>query len=270
MSGGKAAVRAAVVQMASCGDKQRNLSKARGMMGEAADAGAEMVLLPEFFNFLPARTAWEGYEEQAEGIGGETLSMLSDAAKRRGICIIAGSMAERDGGRIYNTCFAVAPDGIVAKYRKTHLFSYGGINEAQIFTPGDRIGLAEVAGLRIGMTTCFDLRFPELYRKITMEGAQVITNVASFLMETGRAHWMTLLRARAIENQVYVVAANQALSDGPGAHYYGHSCIIDPWGRVLARAGTEECVISAVISAAMVEQVRRRLSCIEAAKAARF
>jgi len=164
-------------------------------------------------------------------MGGETLSMLSEAAKRRGVCIIAGSMAERDGDRIYNTCFAVAPEGIVAKYRKAHLFSYGAINEAQVFTPGDRIGLAEVAGLRVGMTICFDLRFPELYRRITMEGANVITNVASFLMETGRAHWMTLLRARAIENQAYVVAANQALSDGEGAPYYGHSCIVDPWGE---------------------------------------
>jgi len=158
----------------------------------------------------------------------------------------------------------------VARYRKTHLFSYGVINEAQIFSPGTGTAIAEVAGLRVGMTTCFDLRFPELYRKVAMEGAQAIANVAAFLLETGRAHWMTLLRARAIENQVYVVAANQAAGGGGGAKYYGHSCIIDPWGRVVASAGAEECLISGTVSAARVDQVRHRLNCIEAAKAARF
>ncbi|HPC28362.1 MAG TPA: nitrilase-related carbon-nitrogen hydrolase, partial [Candidatus Methanomethylicus sp.] len=205
MAAGKAAVW--IAQMASCEEKQKNLSKARRMIGEAADGGAELVLLPEFFNFLPAKMTREAYAGQAEGTGGETLAMVAEVARKRGISIIAGSMTESDGGRIYNTCYAVTPEGIVAKYRKTHLFSYGVINEAQIFSPGTSTAMAEVAGLKVGMTTCFDLRFPELYRKATMEGAQVITNVAAFLLETGRAHWMTLLRARAIENQVYVVAA---------------------------------------------------------------
>jgi len=268
VAAGKAAVW--IAQMASCEEKQKNLSKARRMIGEAADGGAELVLLPEFFNFLPAKMTREAYAGQAEGTGGETLAMVAEVARKRGISISQGSMTESDGGRIYNTCYAVTPEGIVAKYRKTHLFSYGVINEAQIFSPGTSTAMAEVAGLKVGMTTCFDLRFPELYRKATMEGAQVITNVAAFLLETGRAHWMTLLRARAIENQVYVVAANQASGGGGGAKYYGHSCIIDPWGRVVASAGAEECLISGTVSAARVDQVRHRLNCIEAAKAARF
>lgn len=270
MAVGKAAVW--IAQMASGEEKRKNLSKARRMIGEAADAGAELVLLPEFFNFLPAKMTREAYAGQAEGTGGETLSMVSEIARKRGVSIIAGSIAERDGDRIYNTCCAVTPEGIVARYRKTHLFSYGIINEAQIFSPGTGTAIAEVAGMRVGMTACFDLRFPEIYRKLAMEGAQAITNVAAFLLETGRAHWMTLLRARAIENQVYVVAANQASGGGGGggAKYYGHSCIIDPWGRVVASAGAEECLISGTVSAARVDQVRHRLNCIEAAKAARF
>jgi len=268
VAAGKAAVW--IAQMASGEEKRKNISKARRMIGEAADGGAELVLLPEFFNFLPAKMTREAYAGQAEGTGGETLSMVSEVARKRGISIIAGSITEGDGDKIYNTCCAVTPEGIVARYRKTHLFSYGAINEAQIFSPGTGTAIAEVAGLRVGMTTCFDLRFPELYRKVAMEGAQAIANVAAFLLETGRAHWMTLLRARAIENQVYVIAANQTSSEGVGAKYYGHSCIIDPWGRVVASAGAEECLISGTVSAARVDQVRHRLNCVEAAKAARF
>ena len=268
MANGRTAVW--IAQMASNADKGKNLSKARRMIGEAADAGAELVLLPEFFNFLPPKMSREAYAKQAEGIGGETLSMISEIAKKRGISIIAGSITERDEERLYNTCCSVSPEGIVAMYRKTHLFSYGKINEAQIFSPGTSVGVSEVAGLRVGMTTCFDLRFPEIYRKAAMGGAQVITNIAAFLMETGKAHWMTLLRARAIENQVYVIAANQALGDAGGPQYFGHSCIIDPWGRVVARAGVEECAVSGSLRVSMVEQVRNRLDCLEAAKVARF
>lgn len=259
-----------IVQIASCADKTKNLAKAQRMLVEAADNGAELVLLPELFNYLPPRIDKEAYAEQAEGIDGKTLSMVADVANEKGIAIIAGSMIEREGAELYNTCYAVSPKGIVAKYRKTHLFTYGKINEGQVFKPGVASEVAEIAGFRVGLTICFDLRFPELYRKEAIDGAELISNVAAFLLETGKAHWMTLLRARAIENQIYIVAANQALGGSGGPEYFGHSCIVDPWGKVIALAGVEECIISGVVKRSRVSQVREKLHCIEAARGAKF
>lgn len=259
-----------IAQIASCADKGKNLAKARRMLTEAADGGAGLVLLPELFNFLPPRIDKDAYSRAAEGPEGETLSMVSEVACEKGIAIIAGSIIEKDGEDIYNTCYAVTPNGIAAKYRKTHLFTYGRINEGQIFKPGSAAEVAEIAGLKIGLTICFDLRFPELYRKEAFAGAEVMSNVAAFLLETGRAHWMALLRARAIENQAYIIAANQAIGSCGGPKYFGHSCIIDPWGRVVALAGLEECIISGRVSRGRVVQVREKLHCIEAAKAAKF
>ena len=248
-----------IVQMASCDDKDKNMRKAATMISALIDSGAELILLPELFNYLPQRIDRERYLENAEGLDGPTIFKLSQIAKNRNVSIIAGSIIERCGGEVFNTCCLVTPAGLGGYYRKVHLFKFGSINEGQVFHPGSGSKVVECSGMKFGLTICFDLRFPELYRQEALAGADAITNVAAFLEETGRTHWMPLLRARAIENQLYIVAANQAKSELGEPKYYGHSCIIDPWGRLVARAGLGEENIVGKIRKERVGEIRRRL-----------
>ncbi|MDD1775743.1 MAG: hypothetical protein LUP94_00135 [Candidatus Methanomethylicus sp.] len=256
-------MRVGIAQMASCSYKEKNIQKAIEMIRELSEGGAQLVLLPELFNYLPPRISLEAYKKNAEALDGPTIAKLIDTAKDRGICIIAGSIIEKRASGFSNTSCIVTPQGLGSCYRKMHLFKYGNINEGQVFEAGDEPVVAELSGINVGMTICYDLRFPELYRKEMLAGAEAITNVAAFLKETGRMHWMPLLRARAIENQVYMLAANQASVEGNSPCYYGHSCVIDPWGRIVARADSEENVILADISRNRVREVRERLPALK-------
>jgi len=248
--------------MASTDDKADNLKKARIMIFSAIDKGAKLILLPEMFNYLPERISLEGYQKNAEVMDGPTINMLSQIVDDKKVAIIAGSIAEIDQGRIFNTSCLIAP-GRKTAYRKIHLFKFGQINESKVFRAGAEPRVADYEGLRIGLTTCFDLRFPELYRSEALLGASIIANVAAFLEKTGRAHWMVLLRARAIENQVFIVAANQAKSERGGPAYYGNSAVIDPWGRILARAGAGEELLVTDIETGRVEEVRHSLPLLD-------
>jgi len=245
--------------MASGEDKAENMKKASEMVFSTIEEGAELILLPELFNYLPPKMTKEGYLKNAEMLNGPTIISLSKIAKDKGVAIIAGSIAEKSKEGIFNTSCLVTPSGISGTYRKIHLFKFGEVNEGKVLSAGKEPKVVEYRGMRIGLTICFDLRFPELYRAETLLGAELISIVAAFLERTGRAHWMTLLRARAIENQLYILAANQAKRAGRGPVYYGHSCVIDPWGRIVARADQGEEVLVTDLQLEKVKEVRRGL-----------
>jgi len=257
-------MRAAAVQLNSTADKQRNLATADRLTRAAAADGAELVVLPEKFNVLGAeRDLLEG----AEPLDGPTIGWARDAARELGVDLVAGSIAERREGheKLANTSVHVGPDGeIRAVYRKIHMFDVvvGGIEyrESSTEEPGDEIVVSETAsGVPLGLTVCYDLRFPELYRILAVRGAQVIAVPAAFTKVTGQAHWEILARARAIENQAFVVAADQIGPHGDGKESFGGSMIVDPWGEVLARAPDEECFVAADLDLARQEQVRSEL-----------
>ena len=255
-------VRVGIVQIASGENKEENLEKAKRMVLQAADNDSKLVMLPEMFNYLPEVPNAEKYRRNAESLNGPTINSMIEIAFERNITIISGSIAENCQGRIYNTSCLIRPSRKVFTYRKVHLFKFGNINETAIFENGAEPLVTIGEGLKIGLTTCFDLRFPELYRTEALMGAQVITNVAAFLESTGRAHWMVLLRARAIENQVFILAANQAKSARRGATYYGNSAVIDPWGKILARAHQKEELLITDICPAKVDEVRNKMPAI--------
>lgn len=254
-------LRLACVQLNARGDKAANLEKAERLVARAAAGGADVVVLPEKWN------AWGGPEVirgAAEEVGsGESFAALAGWARQHGITLVGGSVTERRAGgdRLSNTCPVYAPDGeLLALYRKIHLFDVdvGGqsYRESDTEDPGEAPVVCAAAGWQVGLTICYDLRFPELYRIETLEGAELITVPAAFTMFTGKDHWELLLRARAVENQLYVAAANQWGEYAPGKASYGRSVIVDPWGTVLAAAPDEDCVISAELDRARIRRVR--------------
>src|ERR671931_1013221 len=258
-------MRAAAVQLNSTEDKQRNLATADSLTRAAAADGAELVLLPEKFNVLGTH---EDYVRGAESLdSGPTVDWARTTARELGIELVAGSIVERREGRekLGNTSIHLGPDGhIKAVYRKIHMFDVvvGGLEyrESESEEPGDEIVLSETrSGVPLGMTVCYDLRFPELYRILAVRGARVLLVPAAFTKITGRAHWEILIRARAIENQAFVVAADQIGRHPPDNESFGGSMIVDPWGELLARAPDEETFIAADLDLARQDEVREQL-----------
>jgi predicted amidohydrolase len=257
-------VRAAAVQLTSTADRDRNLATADRLTRAAAGAGAELVVLPEKWSVLgtPEETA-----AGAEPLDGPAIAWARSTARELGIDLVAGSIAERVDGRDKgaNTSVHVGPDGdLHAVYRKIHMFDVevGGrtYRESEHEEPGDEIVVSETAsGVELGLSVCYDLRFPELYRGLAVRGARVITVAAAFTLTTTREHWEVLLRARAIEDQAFVVAANQIGEHAPGVRSGGRSMIVDPWGLVLAQAPDTETFIVAELDLAHQEQIRRTL-----------
>jgi predicted amidohydrolase len=209
----------------------------------------------------------ETLHDNAESLAdGETIAAMSTWALRYGIALVGGSITERrDGGdRCSNTCVVFAPDGaIAAVYRKMHLFDVdvGGFSyrESDAQQAGTEICVAEAGGWKIGLTICYDLRFPELYRILAVLGAELITVPAAFTLYTGKDHWELLLRARAVENQCFVAAANQWGVQPDGKPSFGRSMIVDPWGLLLAQAPDADCVITADLDLSRLRSIRERL-----------
>jgi predicted amidohydrolase len=232
-------MRAAAVQLNSNEDKARNLAQADERTRAAAADGAELVVLPEKFNVLGTH---EHYAEGAETLDGPTVGWARATAAELGIDLVAGSIVERREGRekLSNTCVHVGPDGdIRGVYRKIHMFDVvvGDVEyrESESEEPGGDIVLSELGdGEHVGLAVCYDLRFPELFRILAVRGATVITLPAAFTKVTGQAHWEILVRARAIENQTFMVAAGQVGVHPEGKESWGHSMIVDPWGDILA------------------------------------
>ena len=257
-------MRAAAIQLNSTQDKQRNMATADRLTRDAAADGARLIVLPEKFNVLGEH---DDYVAGAEPLDGPTVSWARDTARELGVDLVAGSIVERREGRekLGNTSVHVGPDGeLKGVYRKIHMFDVvvGGIEyrESASEDPGDEIVLSEAAGgVPLGLTVCYDLRFPELFRILAIRGARVITLPAAFTKVTGRAHWEILIRARAIENQAFVVAADQIGTHPPDKESFGGSMIVDPWGEVLARAPDEECFIAANLDFARQDEVRDQL-----------
>lgn len=262
-------MRAAAVQLNSSDDKASNLDAAEALVRQAAADGAGLVVLPEKFNLLGAP---QHLRAGAEPLDGPTVAWACRLASELALWLVAGSFAELvDGDRhLRNTSVLCGPDGDRhAVYRKIHMFDVdvGGkqYRESETEAAGEEIVLAEADGIELGMTICYDLRFPELFRILAVRGARAFALPAAFTVPTGRAHWDVLVRARAIENQAFVIAAGQ-VGDHPGGYSsYGHSMIVDPWGNVLAEAAGDagECVVVADLDLAEQDRVREQLPSLE-------
>jgi predicted amidohydrolase len=251
------------VQLNSTGEKARNLAAAERLVRAAAADGAELVALPEKWNLL---AAGEELAAGAEPLDGPSLAAARSWARELGVHLLAGSIAERadEGERAFNASVLIGPDGEdLAVYRKIHMFDVeaGGVayRESEHEQPGEEIVSASVDGVELGLTVCYDLRFPELYRILAVRGARLIAVPSAFTAATGRDHWEVLLRARAIEDQVFVIAPNQVGEAPPHYSSWGHSAIVDPWGVVLAVAPDEECFVAADLDLVAQERVREEL-----------
>ena len=250
------------MQLTSTADKARNLETADRLVRQAAARGARLVVMPEKWSVLgtPEETA-----AGAEPFDGPALSWARAVAPEPGIDLVAGSIAERGGDRGRNTCLHVGPDGEdVGVYRKIHMFDVevGGqvYRESATDEPGDELVVSSTAGgVQLGLSVCYDLRFPELYRILAVRGARVLVVPAAFTVATTREHWEILLRARAIEDQCFVVAANQVGEHAPGYRSGGRSMIVDPWGVVLAQAPDTEGVVVADLDLDRQAEIRRSL-----------
>jgi deaminated glutathione amidase len=247
------------VQLASGRDPAANLERAEALVARAASTGADVIVLPERWDCIGRA---EDYFDAAEPLqGGAAVEAMARWARTLGAALVGGSVSERREGheKISNTsCVFDAEGTLVALYRKIHLFDVevGGrvYRESDSDEPGTEAVVTELEGWPVGLSVCYDLRFPELYRLLAVEGAELVTVPANFTAVTGRDHWHVLLRARAIENQLYVAAAAQT---GPDA--YGRSLIVDPWGTVLAQAPDEETVVVAELDRARLREIRAKL-----------
>jgi len=260
-------MRAAVVQLNSNADKPANLAAAEGQVRAAAADGAGLIALPEKWNVLGDPDA---LRSGAEPLDGPTLSAVSDWARELGVSVLAGSIPEAVEGddHLFNTSVLVGPDGErLATYRKIHLFDVdvGGVayRESDTERPGTEVVLARAESggesVELGLTVCYDLRFPELYRILAVRGARVLTVPAAFTAVTGRDHWEVLLRARAIENQAFVVAPGQVGAAPPHYDSWGHSMIVGPWGDVLAEVSEGVGFAAADLDLERQDEVREKL-----------
>lgn len=252
-----------VVQMDSQADKDANLKKADALIGEAARRGANFVSLPENMNYIGTA---EGKKASAESLPGPTSDFLSELAVRHGLWLHAGSFAEKIPGedRVDNLSIVIDPTGaIAARYRKIHLYDVDIVNgpstkESAAVRPGREIVAFDSDYGRMGLSICYDMRFPELYRILALRGARLIFVPANYTLFTGKDHWEVILRSRAIENQCFVVAAGQ-WGIKPAFQAYGRSMIIDPWGTVIAQAADGEGVCTAEIDMTRVDAIRAQL-----------
>ena len=254
-----------VIQMNSTADVEDNLRRAENLIIDAAGKGARIIALPENFAFMGSD---EDRAKHAQDFNGTVVSFLKRSARKHSIILLGGGFLERGPGpdrRSFNTCLLIDREGNIAGlYRKVHLFDVelpGGpsYRESEYIQPGSGITVCEVDGIIFGLTICYDVRFPELYRHLAMKGARIIFVPAAFTLFTGKDHWFPLLKARAIENQVYILAPAQYGRHGEKLLTYGHAAIVDPWGTILAQAPDRECVVLAEYLPDYQEEVRRRI-----------
>ena len=259
--------RIAACQMNSQNDKDANLETAEHLIDEAARLGAQMVGLPEMFNMLGED---QDTLKGAEDLPGRTSEMLAGKARQHGMYIHGGSIPIRAAGnKVSNTTLVFDPEGqIISRYDKIHLFDIHiegqkSYKESSKVQSGEEMVTFETEHGNFGLTICYDIRFPELYRALTLNGARVIFHPAAFTLYTGKDHWETLIRARAIENQVYMVSPAQIGSHGNGKQCYGSTMIVDPWGTVVARAPERPCVIYADVEYNVQDKIRQELPSLQ-------
>ncbi|MCS6474858.1 carbon-nitrogen hydrolase family protein [Burkholderia thailandensis] len=253
----------AALQMVSTPDRERNLAEAGRLIADAADAGARLVLLPEYFCFMGHQDTdklalAEAYRD------GPIQRFLAERAKAHGVWVIGGTLplSAPEPSRVLNTTLVFDPQGReAARYDKIHLFNFEkgdeSFDEARTIRPGDAVRTFDAPFGRVGLSVCYDLRFPELYRR--MGDCAMIVVPSAFTYTTGRAHWETLLRARAVENQCYVLAATQGGKHENGRRTWGHSMLVDPWGEVVAVRDEGAGVVAGEIDPARIADVRQSL-----------
>lgn len=263
-------MRVALLQTTSTDDPAENIRTIRPMIAEAAAEGARFVLTPEVTNCVSASRARQTDVLRTENED-ETLAAFRDEAARHGVWLLIGSLAlkQPEGGRFVNRSFLVTPEGeIAARYDKIHMFDVTiseteTYRESEGYRPGDRAVVAEVDGVKVGLTICYDVRFPHLYRDLAKAGARILTVPSAFSPATGAAHWEVLLRSRAIENGCFVLAPAQcgthSRTEGRERRTHGHSLAVDPWGQVLSDSGTSPSVRMVDLDLDAVDDVRRRL-----------
>ncbi|MEN6329277.1 MAG: carbon-nitrogen hydrolase family protein [Methanobacteriaceae archaeon] len=252
----------ALCQMKVGPDKAQNIKNAVRLIKEAGKK-VDLVVLPEMFNCPYQTDQFPLYAEVAEE--SPTLEAVSQAARKAKVYLVAGSIPEREEGRIYNTSFIYNPDGeLIGRHRKMHLFDIdvpGQIQfkESETLTPGDEVTVVDTDFGKIGVAICYDMRFPELSRLMTLQGAELLVFPGAFNLTTGPAHWEILSRVRALDNQVYLAACSPARDVKASYVAYGHSLVADPWGEVLVQAGTGEEIIYAGIEGSYLQKVRQEL-----------
>lgn len=253
----------ALCQMNVVDNKNSNVAKAGDMIKAASRNKVGMVVLPEMFNCPYDNSKFREYAESAEN--SMTLDKISQAAEKAGVYVVAGSIPELENGKIYNSSFIFNSDGeVIGVHRKLHLFDIEvpgkiAFKESETLTAGNKVTVVETEFCRVGVAICYDVRFPELSRLMTDMGAELIVVPGAFNMTTGPAHWEVLMRARAVDNQVYVAAASPARNENFSYVAYGNSMIVDPWGNILNRAGADETITYADINLSKVRDVRNEL-----------
>lgn len=266
----KKKVKVACVQMNSTGDSSKDIAQAIKLIRRAARAKAKIIALPEAFHFRGQKKL---YHLVATKIPSPVTDVFFEVARECGAAIVLGSILERSSrkGKYYNTSLLISEKGkIIAKYRKIHLFDLEAGKdltsiESDKILPGREIVTADVFGIKVGLSVCYDLRFPGIYRQLSKKGAKIIFVPSNFASFTGRAHWKVLLRARAVENQVFMVApAQYGMDQSDKIKSYGHSMMVDPWGKVLKEAGAKgDEVITADLDLRYLEHVRKMLPALE-------
>jgi predicted amidohydrolase len=261
-------MRVAVIQLTSQDDPALNLARVRHWIAQAAAAGAELVTLPENFAFMGEEAHKREMAERLDGaFPGPILTTLTEAATAHRVWVLGGGMPEKsdDPSRPYNTSVLVDPKGaLAATYRKVHLFDVSladgtVLRESGATMAGGQAVTTSVLGVQVGLSICYDVRFPEMYRKLVDAGARIVTVPSAFTLTTGKDHWHTLLRARAIENQVWVLAPAQHGKHPRGRQTYGKSLIVDPWGEVVAQCSEGEGMAVAKLDFEYQDQVRTSL-----------
>jgi predicted amidohydrolase len=259
-------LKVALLQFCAGSDKNKNLSTALAMSQEALERKAKFILLPEVFNYRGDSKNKAGFIAATESVPGPTVNTFIPLAKKYKASFLLGSILEKASGpKAFNTSVLIDPRGkIVAKYRKIHLFDacIGDkiVKESDSFQPGRGLATSKIGNLRLGLSICYDLRFPDLYKNYARRGVEILTVPSCFTKKTGEAHWETLLRARAIENLAYVLAPNQVGTDARGMQAYGNSMIISPWGEIIARgSGGKQETIFGEISLEEVKKARSTL-----------
>ena len=252
----------ALVQMMGSMDKTASIEKAHKMILEASKNGARLLVLPEMWNCPYSSEYFKDYAEPENGL---TYNFMASIAKAANIYLVGGSIPESYQGKVFNTCFFFDPQGeLIGKHRKAHLFDIdvpGKVKfmESETLTAGDKVTVVDTEFGKVGLAICYDVRFPELFRKMALMGAKIIVLPAAFSVPTGEAHWEVSLRARALDNQVYMLACSPARDINGPYQAYGGSCIVDPWGEFQHIAQAEETIIYGEIDLARVDEVREQL-----------
>ena len=257
----------AIIQMPVVCDKQANIGYARQKIYEAAQMNADMAVLPEMF-CCPYSGGY--FLNFSEADGGPAQAALSDTAKKTGMIIVGGSVPEADGGKLYNTSYVYDAAGVqIAKHRKAHLFDVdviGGVRffESDYFNAGDAVTVFDTSFGTLGLCVCFDFRFPEMARIMALKGAAAIIVPAAFNMTTGPAHWETMFRQRAVDNQIFTIGASPARDADAAYVSYGNSIVADPWGEVIARCGGGACTLITDLDFGLIDKIRDQLPLISA------